>query len=270
MNFSKLIYISLLLSLFSSFSNAITQTSIRYPQPGEVFTKHHSYPIELLKLALSYHSVPLTVEPSQYFMTQGRAIKQLSQSKGIDVMWTMTSKERESEVKPIRIPIYKGLIGWRLFLTTPEQLATRKQSQDLRALKKATLIQGHDWPDTNILRYNNFKVQTGPSYEGLFQVLSLNRAELFPRSIIEIWDELETHQHRNITLEPHTLLSYPTATYFFVAQENTALASLIEEGLQKALLDGKFDALFQQYYADLILKANLKQRLHYRLINPLL
>ena len=183
----------------------------------------------------------------------------------------MTSQERESEIRPIRVPIYKGLIGWRLFLSTEEWLSDiPNKVLSLAELKQAVIIQGHDWPDTEILAYNQFNVLSGSSYEGLFQILSLNRAELFPRSVIEIWDELDTYESSNIRLEHHTLISYPTASYFFVSPENKFLANIIENGLNKAHKDGRFEKLFNLYYQGTIRKSELINRQHYRLENPLL
>jgi hypothetical protein len=241
-----------------------------YPQAGEIYAKHHLYPVALLELVLSYHDEKLTATPSQDFMPQGRAIIQLSQAKDIDVLWTMTSTQREQEILPIRIPIYKGLIGWRLFLTNPTHLANNKSPSNINTLKQAIMIQGHDWPDTEILAFNGFNVLKVPNYEGFFKILSLNRAELFPRSLIEVWDELDSYGNRNIVLEPDTIISYPTATYFFVSPDNTRLASIIKTGLRKSLNDGKFDALFSKHYAERINKANLRERTHFRLSNPLL
>ena len=243
---------------------------IRYPQAGNVFTEHHRYPIALLNLALSYTDLNFSVEPSQHFMTQGRAIKQLNLHQDIDIMWTMTSLERESQVRPIRIPIYKGLIGWRLFLTTEENIKTKHVPTLKKQINFLTLIQGHDWPDTEILEFNGYRVHTGSDYLGLFKILSLGRADLFPRSIIEIWDELKDRPEKNIVLEPSMVISYPTATYFFVAKENERLAGIIESGLIEAINDGSFDNLFQQYYQSFISKAELDKRAHLRLTNPLL
>jgi hypothetical protein len=247
----------------------MAQATIRFPQAGDNFNAHHVYPIELLKLALSYHKSAPQIHPSDYFMTQGRAVKQLRQGKDIEVMWTMTSREREKEIRPIRIPLYKGLIGWRLFLTTPEYIASHT-APNISRLQEANVIQGHDWPDTEILRFNQFNVNSAPTYDGLFKILSLNRAELFPRSVIEIWDELDIHKSSNIILETSTIISYPTATYFFVANDNELLADIIESGLRQAHQDGRFDALFQKHYAKPINKAKLSQRKHFRLSNPLL
>lgn len=47
---------------------------------------------------------------------QSRALLHLSGQDEMDVVWTMTSEDRERNFFPIRIPIYKGLIGWRVGL----------------------------------------------------------------------------------------------------------------------------------------------------------
>tara|TARA_R110002167_G_scaffold299195_1_gene503530 strand:- start:425 stop:1297 length:873 start_codon:yes stop_codon:yes gene_type:complete len=271
MNFSKSAVFSLYIFFYILLSTSHAAEVIRYPKEDALFPKHHQYPIELLKLALSYQSNTIHIAPSDFLMTQGRAIRQLAAAKDIDVMWTMTSKQRESEIRAIRIPIYKGLIGWRIFLSTEEWLLDKGGKKlDLESLKKATIIQGHDWPDTEILKYNNFNVLEGSDYAGLFQVLSFNRAELFPRSIIEIWNELDSYASSNIRLELNTLISYPTASYFFVSPNNEALAKIIKNGLISAHKDGSFELLFNKYYLELINKSELNSRQHYRLVNPLL
>lgn len=271
MSFTQSAFIPFLFTIILfSFQSHADQT-IRYPKAETLFTNHHLYPVELLKLALSYAPEAISVEPSDNVMTQGRAIKQLTESKDIDVMWTMTSKDREAEITPIRIPIYKGLIGWRIFLSTQEWLSDIPNKRlKLEELQKTVIIQGHDWPDTEILKYNQFNVQSGSDYAGLFSILALNRAELFPRSIIEVWDELDTYKSTNIRLEMHNLISYPTATYFFVSPENPVLAQLIENGLRQAHADGRFEELFNAHYMEVIAKSNLRSRQHYRLMNPLL
>lgn len=259
-------------ALVFTFASTLSMANqiVVYPHPGDIYTSHHRYPIELLELALSYQTEPYSVAHSTIYMTQSRSIEQLRQGRDIDVMWTMTSRDREAKVLPIRIPIYKGLIGWRLFLSTDKQLENKSYSSDINELKKAKILQGHDWPDTKILSQNGFNVMAGSNYNGLFHILSRYRAELFPRSIIEIWNELEIHKNSNIALEPKLLISYPTATYYFVSPDNFKLAKVIEDGLKQAIKDGKFKELFDSHYSEIIKKASLDNRIHFRLDNPLL
>jgi len=266
--------IALLLFLFSLGLNAradLAQDLIRYPSAGKDFEKHHAYPLALLRLALSKTSPNTRLKASKAFMQQGRALKQLEHNRDVDVVWTMTSAEREAALIPIRIPIYKGLIGWRVCLM-PEQNTAEpaKNTRDLKTLKKMVMIQGHDWPDTDILKANGFHIDASPSYSGLFQMLEYGRADLFPRSIIEVWSELEKFKGRGIRLEENILIRYPTASYFFVSKHNIDLARIVESGLREAMQDGSFDALFHTHFHHLIQRAKLDTRTHFELKNPLL
>ena len=243
---------------------------IRYPSAGENFIQHHAYPIALLKLALANNGNDIELVPSKKFMHQGRALKQLQAGKDIEVLWTMTSKEREGELTPIRIPIYKGLIGWRVFLSSKPSILSSNKALTLNQIKSLETIQGHDWPDTHILAHNGFNIQNSPSYAGLFSMIALQRADLFPRSVIEVWDELKKFESQGVKLEANTIISYPTASYFFVSPHNKALATRIEAGLLKAIQSGSFKRLFEQHFATAIEKTEISRRTHYRLENPLL
>ena len=260
------------LLFFSTLTSTylIAQEIIHYPQPMQVYNKHHLYPLSLLELAISKIEPKYQLKPSKVFMNQGRALKQLAAEDGIDVLWTMTSEPREQALKPIRIPIYKGLIGWRVFLMNGSPSFDSSRPIPLTQIKQLDIIQGHDWPDTRILKHNQFNVHTGPEYAGLFKMLEYKRADLFPRSIIEVWDELKVNATTNIKLEQHTLISYPTASYYFVANTNVKLAQAIKKGLERSIEDGSFDALFQQHFSGMIAQAKLNQRTHYQLENPLL
>ena len=182
----------------------------------------------------------------------------------------MTSKEREAHLLPVRIPIYKGLIGWRIGLVREvdaERFASVRTLADLRAL---TLGQGHDWPDTEILRGNGLSVYGVDDYESLFRMLRQGRFDYFPRSVLEIWQERDRHAGQGLVVEPHLLLRYPAVAYYFVNRRNTALARVIERGLERALADGSFDQLFLKFYGPSLEAARLDQRTIIDLSNPLL
>jgi hypothetical protein len=56
------------------------------------------------------------------------------------------------------------------------------------------------------------------------------------------------------------VLQYPTAVYFFVNRQNTALAQAIEHGLNSAIKNGNFDKLFYQHHNDAIQRSYLPNR----------
>ncbi|SMF43181.1 type 2 periplasmic-binding domain-containing protein [Pseudogulbenkiania subflava] len=243
---------------------------IVYPRPEAVGDARTDYPLILLRLAFAKAGANHQLRASEEWMQQGRALNELARGNTVRVAWSMTSIEREAALRPIRIPINKGLIGWRLPLVRAEQanlLAGVRTVQDLRHFIAG---QGHDWPDTDILRGNGLKVVGVPQYENLFRMLVLKRFDYFPRSLIEIRAEAERHRADGIVIDQHLVIRYPTAFYFFVNRRDTALATTIERGLERAIADGSFDRLFCRHYAGFIEQARLEKRTVIELDNPIL
>lgn len=228
------------------------------------------YPVRVLELALQKSGADFTIRSHPRPLPQGAALSRLATGAGINVVWSMTSKEREAQLHPIRIPIDKGLFGYRIAFVREQHkgiISGVKGIEDLRAFSAG---QGHDWPDTNILQGNGLRVTTSTAYEGLFAMLQAGRFDYFPRSILEIWDETALASKQQLVVEDKVLLHYPTAVYFFVNKKDKALANTIEAGLQKAMADGSFDALFYERFGEVIKRANLRGRVAIALNNPLL
>ena len=232
--------------------------------------KRGHYPIELLKLALAKSGQDYRATPSKYNLSQFRTLRHLQMNKGIDVVWTLSSPEREEELLPIRIPIDRGLIGWRLLLINASDAHTFAQLNNTDQLKSLRAGQGHDWPDYPILRDNDFKVSGSASYDGLFHMLKRGHIRYFPRSLTEIQHELDTHPDMNLTIAPKWVFYYPAPLYFFVRKDNVQLATAIEQGLELAIRDGSMRNLFTQHFAATIANAQLQQRHIVQLTNPLL
>ena len=243
--------------------------SITYPRPLSENDLRSEYPVALLTLALEKTGVKYSLLPSDRILLQGKALRQLKENREVNVVWSMTDAQREKDLLPIRIPIAKGLIGWRVFLTTKDQLKYFKAVSSMEQLMKMTPVQGEEWPDTKILQANGFNVYTVPEYPQAFSILQSGRARLFPRSVIEVLNELESDDlPADIVLEPKLALHYPTAMYFFVNKGNPTLARLIETGLERALEDGSFDALFRSTYQETLDKLDLEHRTVFELDNP--
>ena len=121
---------------------------VRYPRQDSVET----YPVRVLALALAKTGRPFSLESLSYGMSQGRALRQLAEGRDLDVVWSITSEERERDLLPVRIPIDKGLYGWRLLLINQSELGRFEKVRSLDDLKSLRAGQGHDWPDTGLLR----------------------------------------------------------------------------------------------------------------------
>ncbi|MBI3229195.1 MAG: transporter substrate-binding domain-containing protein [Burkholderiales bacterium] len=256
--------------LLPSLSHAADSLQIVYPRAESQTDERSLYPLQLLQLALNKSGVAFHLQPSNTQMPQNSAMLQLASGQDITVVWSMTSKQREQDLLAIRIPLDKGLLGWRLLLIRQKDQDKFNRIKQAADLQKLSAVQGHDWPDTDILRANGFRVEGNPHYEFLFTMLEKGVVDYFPRSVLEIWDEEKKHPNMGLAIEQNLILQYPTAMYFFVRKNNTALATLLENGLQTALKDGSFDQLFMRFYSDIMQRANLKGRTRISLHNPLL
>lgn len=244
--------------------------SLTYAPPEVAHDPRNLYPLQLLQLALDKAGGDYRLQPAAKPMQQGRVLMELTQGRSVRVAWSMTSLEREAQLLPIRIPIYKGLIGWRLALVQAERRELLHQVRSLEELRRFSAGQGHDWPDTEILRSNALPVVGVPNYQSLFRMLALGRFDYFPRSLAEIWAEAEQQRAAGLVVDDSLVLHYPSAAYFFVNPKDVALAAHIERGLELAIADGSFERLFQAFHGEYIARAQLGKRRILHLSNPLL
>ena len=258
----------LCLVLLSPVAALATQI-VRFPVPEFEGDHRYDYATQLLQLALSKSGTDYRIQPAEFAMNQERQVLELEAGRSIDVGPIPSSAEREARLLPIMIPLNKGVLGWRLGLIRKGEKASFEGVQTLDDLKRVRLAQGQEWPDTQILKANGIDVITAPRYEGLFKMLIGKRFDYFPRSVMEIWDEQENNAS-TLEVEPHLALHYFYDAYFMVNRRNTRLAHDIEAGLEKAIADGSFDRLFQQYYGERLRKAHLETRTVIELRNPLM
>jgi ABC-type amino acid transport substrate-binding protein len=241
-----------------------------YSRPSMDIDREASYPVELLELSLAKSGQAFTLRPSAEVIPQARSVLLLQSNSVIDVLWTVTSPERERQLLPVRIPIDRGIYGWRMFLIREDAQAHFDAVRNLADLATLRAGQGHDWPDLTILRSAGLEVDAGSSYDGLFEMLALGRIDYFPRALPELWIELEQRRRLPLAVENALALHYPSAMYFFVSRDNPQLAAALERGLEQAIDDGSFKTLFDRYFGDAIARAKLSQRRVFEIDNPLL
>ena len=243
---------------------------IHYPAVATLSDFSSEYPIALLQLALEKAGASAELQPSAEPMSKSRALLLLNTRAGIDVVWTMTSEERERQYLPVRIPIYRGLGSYRLLLIRAADQQKFSDINQPKVLYHTRFAQVHDWIDTEILRAGKFSVLAVSQYENLFQMLLKNRVDAVPRGVLEIEAEAQTWQQHGLAIENSWLIQYPGAVYFFVEKSQTELAATIERGLGRAIDDGSFLRLFDQFFRQHLDKMLLQQRKVIRLANPFL
>ena len=227
------------------------------------------YTVNMIKLALDHIDTKYELSVGQENFTQARTNEEVANGT-LDMFWTSSSAEAESQFLPIRIPLFKGLLGCRIFIINKDNQTKFDQINTLDDLKKLTFGQGKTWGDTKILESNGFNIVKVYKYENLFHMTDGERFDAFPRGVHEPFAEVAQHPKLNLAVEKNILLIYKMPFYLFVNKNNQKLAKDLEEGFNKAIADGSFDKLFYNspQVKDIIEKANMKNRKVFYLDNP--
>jgi len=241
---------------------------VLYPAGEGADDQRGDYYASLLKLALSKSGEKLFPQPSPNASGIARAFTRLAQRDGVDVMWAPATQQLDSEFLRIRVPLDKGLLGWRIFLVRSADVETFAGIRSLEKLAAHPAGQVAEWLDTDILGINGLPVVKTLRYQDLFNMLSVRRFDYLPRGIAEIRAEATAHAALGLQIEPHIALHYPMCAYFYVARQNSWLARHLENGLRRAQKDGSFERLFRQFNEAAIESAGLRKRTVLELQNP--
>jgi hypothetical protein len=258
-----------------AFVRAAPPDVLTYPRSESATDSQYVYDYDLLRQALE-GTVPThggyELQASAQPMNQARAGDEIAAGGRVNIFARSTSAEYEKRFLPVRFPIDKGLISWRIFLVRADMEDTFAQVQSLADLQQYSVGSFTTWADTGILRAGGFKVVTGDSYEGLFRMLVDRKFDFFSRSCDEAYREYDERRARlpDLRVERNLLLHFPTTRYFFVQRsaDGQRLAERIEAGFDNMIRSGSFDAHFTRYKGALISRARLKARRSFRIDNP--
>jgi len=213
-------------------------------------SRQDDYYVNLLRLILNASKAEDEVIEFRFSdrqFTQWRWLVELTNDNDNGVLWTATSQQRETLLRPIRVPLFKGLIGARLLVIRREDAGKFANVNSLLDLQQYIAGQGANWPDTTILRANGLRATEGVGKEQLYKMLGARRFDYFPRGVTEIANEQAFLKQFDLIVEPHLLLSYPAAIYFFVNKNNDELARRIERGWDIILANSEFDHFFYNH-----------------------
>jgi len=244
---------------------------LRYFPAGPIY----EYRWKLLELALAHDAgsggVSVRLEPYEEQVTQNRGMK-LLQSGAIDVLALGTNAEREREMRPIKIDILRGIIGYRIFIIRAADQERIARMSEASFKQELTFGLNSQWADLPIMQAHGFNMLTASDYESLFGMLVAKRFDAIPRGLNEAGMEVEARRsvYPQLAVERTRALYFPYPVYFWVAKDNVALANRIERGLRLALEDGSFRKLFETYHADTIRLLDKDKRRVTRMRNPIL
>ena len=234
----SILHLKTLIATFLLCATCHAQTQITLHSRDDATAQ---YAIELIEMALNKAQTPYTLNIQPNTQSAITLRRMLNEGK-TDIIWATTSNALEEQFIPVRIPLYKGLMGYRTLLIQPEKQHLFDGIIDVEGLKKVKLGQVHSWADTAILESNSLNVVKVTKHQSLFSKLEAGAFDAAPRALHETFSEVQ--EHPTLTVESGLLLHYPMPMYFFVSQKNIELAHNLTYGLSKAVQDGTFDVLF--------------------------
>lgn len=246
-----------------------------YHPPESQLDQRYLYHWKILETALEKTTArfgPYLMQPAE-FMTEKRQTYELMHATGrLTVMYLSTTRELEQQLIPVRIPVDRNLGGYCLFLIRKQDQERFQSINSLDELRQFRYGLGLGWIDVGILQANQFKVVTGSSYDGLFEMLNNRRFDVFLRAAVEVLDEYEQRRTAmpDLFIEPGLLLYYPLPMYFWFPKtaEGKRLAERAEAGMRMMIADGTYDRIFSEYQDYKIERLQLKNRKIFRIENP--
>lgn len=266
----------LLVFMFNSLFTLLAENmSIRIPFTKDSKDTRLGYFVGLIDMAMKYTADEYgdyTLIYSDNEMVQERAFAKLKSNKGIDLYWGMTSIQREESFAPIRIPLIKGLLGHRICIIRKKDGEKFSDITTLSQLKQMVLVQGADWPDTQILEFNGFNVHKMSVYENMFKMVSSGRVDFFPRGVNEPYEEVRIRPELNLVVDNKLLIKYIAPMYFFVNKQNKILEERLNKGLIRAIESGEFDEYFYNHPTTRAITelAKIEERVIFEIDNPIL
>ncbi|OZG74890.1 hypothetical protein BTA51_00320 [Hahella sp. CCB-MM4] len=225
---------AILLTLFSLSAQAI---DVRHAEAREGSVLDQ-YSIDLLKYLIESSGETANLIPYKPSGAQTRKELQLKEGK-YDIDWLGATADIEQRVTPIRYPILRGLLGHRVFITNKQISGKLSKGMSVDDLKAMTLVQGQGWGDIPILVGGGFtRMQTSPSFDNIFKMIDSNRADLFPRSIIEPYGELASRckldenyvcTDKNMLVDDKLLVVYKLPMFYFVSPTRQDLIDLLNK-----------------------------------------
>lgn len=278
LNFGFLCLICFCSNLLAESSNSLVQPSNPPAQSSNVIRVNNysdpngDYAISMLKLAIAHSDTNYTLQVLTDDFSQAKVNEEVRINGLLDACWTSSDAHIESVLQPIRIPLFKGLLGYRIFIINKYDQSKFDNIRTLAELKQLKLGQGRTWADTRILEANGFDVVKVTKYPNLFHMVEGGRFDAFPRGVHEPFSELALRPELELAIEKKLMIYYKMPFYIFVSKDNRKLARDLEIGFERAIADGSFDKTFfgAKAVQDVISQANLKNRLIFEVQNPTL
>ncbi len=264
----------------AGFAAAGAQASVTltYPLSSGEIDSRYEYDWAVLRMALEKTAArfgPFRLLQSTIPMSPARITHELLAPAGrINVFARATAPDLEQQFLPVRLPIDRGLLGYRVLLVRRADLPQYAAVHSIADLQRFRAGLGKDWIDVAILSAAGLNIVKGSTYDGLFSMLDAGRFDYLSRSADEAVREYEERRFDlpSLAVEPTLLLYYPQPLYFFLRRdiEGEQLAKRIEAGMEIMLHDGSLNALLAYYKGDALRRLEMSKRRVLAIPNPTL
>ncbi len=199
---------------------------------------------KLFSLSISKVTTKVCYEQLNTVMSEARKSKSIE--KGfIDVQWASADSFANDLLIPVNIPIFKGILGYRIFVIRKNDQHLFENVNSLSDLQKFIAGQGKFWGDTKVLEHAGLPVVTSTRGRHLWQMLASKRFDYLPLAIHEPWQDLKIRPELDLVVEKNLMLVYPMALFFYVNKDNEKLYQYLEQGMRMAIKDGSYDAILK-------------------------
>jgi ABC-type amino acid transport substrate-binding protein len=269
----------LLLSFIASFlaaelSLAAPAMRFLYNGPESVSDIRRDYSWKVLHAALErtrreYGEFEMASAPN---MNETRQMYEIQHDAALlNTMSLAARPELDQTLVSVKIPIDRGILGFRVFLIRAEDQARFDKIDSLASLSAIRIGVGEAWVDKKILTAAGLQVVGGSSYEGLFKMLAVGRFDAFSRSVVEAVEEFDGRRTElpNLAIEKGLLLYYPMPAYFWFPKttDGERRAARVRLGMTRMIADGTLQKMFLQEYGPLLARLDLKHRRIIKIVN---
>ncbi len=231
----------------SADSNALSKPAVEklvIPYQVETTNSIHVYVVKVLTRTLELTEKkygPFKLIAQQESTVQSRQLRNLEKGWS-DIIWMISSTERDRRAHPVKVPLIGGLYGYRVLLVNSHsKLANSLSSASLRSL---SYTQGGDWPDFDILRANALTVYANP-YKAGFKLVQEGFIDAYPRAAHEAMLEIGDNLGEGLAVAPDVLLTYYNPLFFYVDKNNDVLAKRLREGLSILINRGELQQMLE-------------------------
>jgi hypothetical protein len=201
--------------------------------------------LNLLQLSLSKVIKNACYQQVSGIFTEAR--KSILIEKGfVDIQWASSGAFSNSLLLPINIPIFKGILGYRVLVIRQGEQYRFDNINSINDLKSMFAGQGEFWGDTAILKSAGLSVVTTTQGRRLWYMLNKKRFDYLPLAVHEPWEDIALRPELKLTVEEKLMLVYPMALLFYVNQNNQQLYQAISKGMNIAMNDGSYHELLKK------------------------